>query len=347
MKSKDIVFAAMEMKDPERVPVAPFGSGVWTIHRSGTTFRELSTDADRMAKTNIDIYNKFKPDIVYVGSGFNNLHAAALGGTIVFREIGAPDLENPYIAELADIEKLDLNKIPKDQVIQTIWEAARKVKAEIGNDVVVTITAWGPFTLAAQLVGVETFMRSTFKNKDLVKATCEFASEMIKRVFEPLIDDGTVDLLSLADPVASGDLVSRKQFERFAIPPLKLFTEWAHKKGKKVLLHICGDTNNRLDLFPETGADCISLDHKVDLAQAKIKIGNKICIAGNLDPVSILDRATVDDVKKLAYECLDAGAGGGGFILMPGCDHPPSVPDDNLRAFYDSARNYKSSNDNC
>lgn len=79
MNSKEMVFKAMEMGKPPRVPVAPFGCGVWTIHRSGTTFKELSRDAERMARTNLDIYHKFKPDIVYVGSGYNNLHAAALG----------------------------------------------------------------------------------------------------------------------------------------------------------------------------------------------------------------------------------------------------------------------------
>ena len=269
MNSKEIVFTAMEMGKPPRVPVAPFGCGVWTIHRSGTTFKELSQDPERMAKTNLDIYEKFKPDIVYVGSGYNNLHAAALGGTIKFREIGAPDLEEPYVDEVEDIKKLDLGIIPNDPVIQTIWNAARLVKAEIGDEAVVTVTAWGPFTLAGQLMGVEKMMRATFKDKELVKATCDFAVKMIQAIFEPLVDDGTIEMITMADPTASGDLISRKQFEKFALAPLQEMGAWAESKGVKTLLHICGDTNNRLDLFAETGADCISLDHKVELAKAK------------------------------------------------------------------------------
>lgn len=74
MNSKEIVFSAMELGKPSRVPVAPFGCGVWTIHRSCTTFMELSQDPGRMAQTNMDIYRKFKADIVYAGSGYNNLH---------------------------------------------------------------------------------------------------------------------------------------------------------------------------------------------------------------------------------------------------------------------------------
>jgi len=340
MNSKEIVFTAMELRKPPRIPVAPFGCGVWTIHRSGTNFKDLSRDPERMAKTNLDIYRKFKPDIVYVGSGYNNLHAAALGGTIKYREIGAPDLEEPYISEVEDIGKLDLSIIPNDPVIQTIWEAARIVKKEIGDEVVVTVTAWGPFTLAAQLVGVEKMMRATFKNKELVSATCDFAVKMIQAIFEPLVDDGTIEMVTMADPTASGDLISRKQFEKFALPPLKKITAWARSKGVKSLLHICGDTNNRLDLFPETGADCISLDQKVELSRAISEIGNKICIAGNVSPVEVLDRGDVEKVKEMAMKCLQTGAPNGGFILMPGCDHPPSVPDENLSMFYELAKNY-------
>lgn len=340
MNSKEIVFKAMEMGKPPRVPVAPFGCGVWTIHRSGTTFKALSQDPERMANTNLEIYRKFKPDIVYVGSGYNNLHAAALGGRIVFREIGAPDLEDPYVDSIEDIQKLDLSRIPSDPVIQTIWKAARMVKAQIGDEAVVTVTAWGPFTLAGQLMGVEKMMRATFKNKELVKATCDFAVKMIQAIFTPLVDDGTIPMITMADPTASGDLISRKQFEAFALPPLQQMSEWAKQKGVKILLHICGDTNNRLDLFGQTGVDCISLDHKVELSKAKAEIGNKMCIAGNVNPVVVLDRGSVSEVSEVVNRCLEVGAPGGGFILMPGCDHPPSVPDDNLRTFYELAKNY-------
>ena len=341
MNAKEMVFAAMEMRRPDRPPVAPFGCGVWTIYRSGTTFRELSQDPERMARTNLEIYEKYKPDIVYVGSGYNNLQAAALGGKIKFREVGAPDLEEPYIQKIEDIDKLDLGRIPSDPVIQTIWKALRMVKAKIGDEVVVTMTSWGPFTLAAQLVGVEQMMRATFKDKALVEASCAFAVKMLQAIYTPIIEDGTLEMISMADPTASGDLISRKQFEKFALPPLQQMSKWAHERKVKVLLHICGDTNNRLDLFPLTGVDCISLDHKVDITRAKAEIGNKMCIAGNMNPVATLERASVETVRDEALKGLDAAAGNGAFILMPGCDHPPTVPEENLKTFYDTAKNYK------
>ncbi len=340
MNSKETVFTAMERGKPPRVPATWFGGGAWSIHNSGTTFKELSEDPERMARMNIEIYREFKQDIVYVGSGYNNFHGATLGGVIKFRDVGVPDLETPYINEISDIERLDLGKIENDPVIQTIHKATRIVKEEIGDEAVVCMTAWAPFTLAGQMVGMEKFMRAMFKDKDLVHAACELAVKMLKAIFEPVVDDGTLDLISIADGYASGDVISRKQFEKFVLPYIKEMTSWGRSKNKKTLLHICGDTKHFMDLFPETGADCASLDCKVDLAKIKAVIGGEMCFAGNINPVATLDQGDAAQVRKAASECLKIGAPEGGYIMMPGCDLPPSVPAENIKAFLETAKNY-------
>lgn len=60
-----------------------------------------------------------------------------------------------------------------------------------------------------------------------------------------------------------------------------------------------------------------------------------------MNPVAVLDRGSSDKVREEASEILKAAAGGGGFIMMPGCDHPPSVPEENLKTLYETAKNYK------
>jgi uroporphyrinogen decarboxylase len=93
------------------------------------------------------------------------------------------------------------------------------------------------------------------------------------------------------------------------------------------LVHICGNTTDRLDLFPQTGASCISLDHKTDIAKAKETLHGKMCFGGNVDPVKIM---------------LNGSAGtDGGFVLMPGCDIPPTVPYENIQKFIQTAHEWK------
>jgi uroporphyrinogen decarboxylase len=341
MTSRETIIKAYEGGKTERVPVTLFGAGMWSIKDYGTTFKDLSLDAEKMADMLVSMSGKLLCDIVYAGSGYNNFHASALGGGIKFREMGAPDLEGHIVSTEEDLTKLDMSKIDTDEVINTVKKALRETKSKIGNEYVVTMTAWGPYTLGARFVGEETMMKATFKKPDLVHKVVDFATDLLIHLYEPLVSDGTLEVLSIADPTASGDLISKKQFEKFALPYLKKFTDWAKSKNAHTLVHICGNTTDRLDLFPLTGASCISLDHKTDIARAKEILHGKMCFGGNVDPVKIMLQGSVQDVENACRQVIQAAGTDGGFVLMPGCDIPPTVPFENIQKFIQVAREWK------
>ncbi len=341
MTPKEVMLTAFEGGKPERVPVTLFGGGMWSIHNYGTTFEELSTNPDKMTDMLITMSEKLQCDIVYAGSGYNNFHASALGGSIKFREIGAPDLEEPLVHSEEDLAKLNIEDIDKDDTINVVKEALRSTKAKIGDHYVVTMTAWGPFTLAARFVGEEDMMKATFKQPKFVEKVIEFSTDLLIHLYKPLVEDGTLEVISLADPTASGDLISKRQFAKFAVPALKKFTDWAKSQNAHTLLHICGNTTDRLELFPDTGASCISLDHKTDIAKAKETLYGKMCFAGNVDPVAVMLQGSVDDVEKTCRNIIEVAGTDGAFVLMPGCDIPPNVPYENIQKFIEIAREWK------
>lgn len=341
MTPKEVIFSAFELRKPERVPVALFGGGMFTMYNTGNSFKSLAEDAKGMADMIISFSKRSLSDIVYVGSGYNNFHAAALGGRIKYREIGAPDLEEPLVDTESDLKRLDLEKLKASPTVRAIWEATEMVSKAIGDEFVVTTTAWGPFTLGAQILGVEKMMRGAFKTPELVKRVVDFACDINIRFYTGLVERGLIEMISLADPTASADLISRKQFETFALPSLQRFTSWAKTKGVKVLVHICGNTSDRLDLFPKMGADCISIDHKVDISKAKSELSGKMCFAGNVNPVAVLNNGTPSDVEEASRKCIEIAGLEGGFILMPGCDIPPTVPIKNVETFVSIARGWK------
>ncbi len=341
MTPKETILKAFEGGRADRVPVTLFGAGMWSIRHYGSSFQELSEDALRMSDMLVTMSEKLLCDIVYAGSGYNNFHASALGGSIKFREIGAPDLEAPLVASEEDLQKLDISRINSDKVVDATREATRLAKTKIGNNYAVTLTAWGPFTLAARFVGEEAMMKATFKRPAFVEKVVDFATQLLIRLYEPLLEDGTLEVISLADPTASGDLISKKQFEKFALPYLKKFTDWARSKGAHTLLHICGNTTDRLDLFPATGASCISLDHKTDIVKAKEVLHGKMCFGGNVDPVKIMLNGSVQEVEEECRRIISTVGTDGGFVLMPGCDIPPTVPYENIQKLIQVAREWK------
>jgi uroporphyrinogen decarboxylase len=339
MTPRETILKAYEGGKPERVPVTLFGAGMWSIKGFGTSFEELAKDPQKMAQMLIYMSEKLECDIVYAGSGYNNFHASALGGKIKFREMGAPDLEAHLINSEEDLAKLKIEAIDRDETIQTVKKALRLTKKSIGDKYLVTMTAWGPFTLGARLLGEETMMKATFKKPAFVEKIVAFATDLLIHLYADIVEDGTLELVSLADPTASGDLISKKQFEKFAVPYLKKFTHWARGKGAHTLLHICGNTTDRLELFPMTGASCISLDHKTDIGKAKEVLGGKMCFGGNVDPVSVMLQGTPELVEKTCTGIIEKAGMDGAFVLMPGCDIPPTVPYDNIKAFIKAARN--------
>ncbi|UCD34888.1 MAG: hypothetical protein JSU90_11450 [Nitrospiraceae bacterium] len=341
MTSREIILKAFEGGKPDRVPVTLFGGGMWSIKAYGTTFKELSSDATKMTDMLVAMSEKLLCDIVYAGSGYNNFHASAFGGGIKFREMGAPDLETHFISSAEDLQKLDLAQLDVSDVISTVKTALKATKEKLGRDYVVTMTAWGPYTLGARMVGEEAMMKATFKKPDFVHRVTEFATNLLIRLYEPLVANGTLQVISLADPTASGDLISKKQFETFALPYLKKFTDWAKSKNAHTLVHICGNTTDRLDLFPRTGASCISLDHKTDIAKAKELLHGKMCFAGNVDPVHVMLEGSVQDVENASRRVIETAGTDGGFVLMPGCDIPPTVPYENIQTFIRTARDWK------
>ncbi|HBY96478.1 MAG: uroporphyrinogen decarboxylase family protein [Ardenticatenaceae bacterium] len=333
MTPKQEILHAFQRIPSGRAPATTFGLGMWTIRHWGSQFGQIVADPKAYAEMIVRTNEKLQSPMVYVGSGFNNYLAAAMGGRIKERPLGAPDLEEPIIRQGADeLDALNPDGIGNDPVIQGIWETARLVAEAIGDEVVVTVTAWGPFTLAGQLYGVEDFMRALYKKKGEVHKTLEFATRLLKSFYRPLVEARTIPVIAVSDPTASGDLISARVFRTFSQPYLQDLIRWAHGYDVSTWLHICGDTTDKLEDIAATGADCFSLDYKVNIAAARDRLAGRVCIAGNINPVAVLNQGTPDDVRQAGQACLEAAGSGGGFILTAGCDLPPTVPEENLVA---------------
>lgn len=339
MNVKSNILRAVNHERPERIPVAILSGGVWSYNNKGYSLQEVLGNAGLMAEIIIDTNKDVRSDIVWVGSGFNNLPVRALGGKIKFRAKGAPDVQEPLLKTPGDVDHINIDKLSQDEGIKSIWDSAAIVSNALGNETLVGVSGWGPFSLAAQLYGVEKMMHQIYKDKSAVHAILEFATELSFRYYQPSFQAGA-QILSIAEPTSSGDMISRNHFIEFALPYQKKIMNRVKSEGAFSLFHICGNITDRLDLIPESGADVISVDYKVDLARAKEIIGTKLVIAGNVNPVDVLEVGTPELVNEKASECIKKAGADGNFILMPGCDIPHGVPLENLKSFIDTGLNW-------
>ena len=343
MNAKQIIQTAVHLGSTERIPVALLSGGVWTFNRQGYSLQEILDQpelaAEIIAATNKEVHS----DIVWPGSGYHNLAIRALGGRIKFRARGAPDVLAPVLESVADIKRIPVKQIYDDCGIRNLWKTAEILVKTIGAETLLGASQWGPFTLAGHFYGVERLMRSIYKDPKSAFTLLEYTSELCFRYLESFINVG-VEIVSIADPSASGDLISRPQFERFVLPYLKKSIAKLHERGVLVCLHICGDITSRLDLIPETGADLLSVDYKVDILRVKEVLGGKIAFSGNMNPVGVMQNASVAEVAAVCRDCCEKAGGSPGYILMPGCDIPPGVPLENIQAMVEAAHKWNEIN---
>jgi uroporphyrinogen decarboxylase len=335
--SPDAIREAFHRGAPSQVPATLFGAGQWSVHQSGRTMREIATDPDLMTETVLATQKKVPSPILFVGSGFNNQLVGALGGRIRYPRLGSPEVIAPIVLESADeVDNCDLAELDRDPAIYTIRETARRAAEAVGKSAIVSVTQWGPFTTAGQMYGLDGFLRATITFPDTVHKMTEFAVRALKQYYKPLLEHRLIGLISLADHSASSDMISRKAFAKFCLPPLMDFIDWAKRTYHvDTWLHICGNTADKWDLMIDSGAVCLSLDQKVDLGMAKQVCKGKVCIAGNVDPVHVMDQGGIDDVLSAAKRCL-AAAGPDGFILTTGCEMTPTTPPGNVQAMLEA-----------
>jgi len=337
LSSKQIIEKLINLEPTPRLPVSLLSAGAWTLNQSGLTLEQaLSVSPERVAETIAHTNERVGCDIVWPGSGYHNLAIRGIGGNIKFRVKGTPDVQESILTGDWKAKKISTKQVQDDKGIRVLVDAARILSKSIGQSTVVGTSQWAPFTLGGLAFGVENLMRNIHKDKAKVHEVMEFASELCFDYLEPFIDAG-VSLISLADPTASGDLISRDQFIEFSFPYLQRVAQKLRARGVWVLVHICGNTTNRLDRIPETGAQIMSIDYKVKLADARNILGGKIAFSGNLNPVAILQKETAEGVTAASIDAIQKAGGTTGYLLMPGCDIPPSVPFENVKAMVDAA----------
>jgi uroporphyrinogen decarboxylase len=332
MNAKEIIGNLLELKETPRLPVTLMSAGAWALNSNGQSLEKaLSAPPEETAEILYRAYTGVGSDIIWAVSGYNNIVIGAVGGKIKFRLKGTPDVIETPLKKLSDIDGIDLGRVKDDRRVRVLLKITEYLAKKVGGENYLALTRWGPFTLAGLLYGAENLMRDIYRDPKSVHRLLDFTSGLYLSYAQLYIDNG-VDFVLLAEPTSSGDMISRGHFETFAVPAFKkIFTE-LRKKNIRTALHICGNITNRLDLLNGIGAELISVDFKVSLAKCREIFGGKTAFAGNMNPVAVMQQETPEGVRKASEQCIAEAGTGPGFLLMPGCDIPPSTPAVNIKA---------------
>lgn len=330
--------AFIQGKPYDRVPCCPFLEENFSM-MFGYSLSDYHTSRESNTDITIQTYRMFKPDSIGVSPGLHGL-PEAMGCKVNIPKYRTPYIEEPAIKSYSELSGLELINPKKDGRLPMFNESLLRVRDVLGNEVSVDTLIGGPFTTAAFIRGTEQFLKDLRTNPEDVHKLLEITTANTIAYIDHIISLGFVP--SIPEPIASSTLISKKNFEIFVQPYLKrCFDHMKEKTGETSILHICGKTKPIWTNMVETGAAAISLDNVESMKELKETCGDKVTIIGNIDPVNVLLKGTVDlvdfSVKRCIKDSIDSPMG---FILSSGCDVPIGTPPENVAAMIDAARRY-------
>ena len=171
----------------------------------------------------------------------------------------------------------------------------------------------------------------------LVRGTVELGCGLIAR---------GADAVLISSAFAGAGFISPGQYRQFVLPYERAVIAGIKSRSDgPVYTHTCGRIGDRLELMAETGTDGIdTMDPpplgNVDLAEAKTRVGGKLFLKGNIDPVHVILNGDPATVREAARRCLEAARTGGGYILSTACSVPPHSPVANIAALLETAEEF-------
>ncbi len=183
----------------------------------------------------------------------------------------------------------------------------------------------GPLGLATSLVDTKTLLKSLLREPAEAHAFLSFLAEGTARYGRALVGAGA-DVVSITDPASTAEILGPEFFKEFAVPYLNRITAAMHTEGVPVMVHLCGDIRGLRDAPRGLRAECVSVDPRVSIADARLLLPRHR-IMGNLDP-ELLASGTTGEVREAVTGILDQGPD----IVAPGCAVGPGAAAEKLGA---------------
>ncbi len=334
MNSLERIQAAVSFEKPDRVPVIAqvFGHAA---SLAGVPLGDYVRDGELLARCQIKALEHYGYDAVFALMDVS-VETEAVGSVLTYRADQYPIVKSYVLSKGADLDSLSVPNPHQAGRMPELLKAARVLRREVGDDVLVVGCVLGPMTLATQLLGIEAALYLAIDEPGSFARLLDFSAEVVIRFGVAQVEAGA-HLPVVFDPSASPAVIPHQFFREFDLPRLKLvFAAFKQAGAAANWLHIAGPTEPILPLYPQAGVNIANFDYYVDPLDAQRALP-QTCLDGNVKPLSFVEAAP-DVIATESSRLLNLFADRGGFILSSGCEIPPESKPENVAALVLAAR---------
>jgi uroporphyrinogen decarboxylase len=200
----------------------------------------------------------------------------------------------------------------------------------------------GTWQDASCLFGIEPLIMATFDDPSWVHQFLEILCKR-KEIFAASLAGANYDILELGGGDASSTVISPALFDEYVAPYDTRIIEVAHQAGQKIAYHTCGGMMPILEKIADMKPDAmetftpVGMGADVDLAEARKRVPDDICMIGGFDQLHFFTECTVEETKAEVKRCFEAAGQQGSYILCPS-DHFFDAEPELIKAFADAAK---------
>ena len=277
----------------------------------------------------------------------------AMGLGLYFTDGEGPRFKHPVRTE-ADVAKLAVPDVNTE--LRYVMDAVSTIRRELNGRVPLIGFSGSPWTLACYMVEgsgsddyrlVKTMM---YQRPDLMHRILDVTAQTVANYLNAQIDAGAQSVMIFD---SWGGVLADGMFQKFSLAYtqrvlklLKLEREETLADGTKKMVRVPSIIFTKgggpwLEEMAATGADALGLDWTMNLGQARARVGARVALQGNVDPMMLMaNPAQIEAEVAKALESYGIPQAGFGHVFNLGHGINLNTPPDNVAVLVDAVHAY-------
>jgi uroporphyrinogen decarboxylase len=308
------------------------------VRAKAGSFMQLCTNPELACEVTLQPLERFNFDAAILFSDILTI-PDAMGLGLSFAEGEGPQFANP-VRTAADIAKLP---IPDPETeLRYVIDAVRLIKTNLHGRVPLIGFSGSPWTLATYMVEGKS-SKSFQKVKSLMFEQPQLMHQMLDKLAQSVASYLNAQIAAGADAVMVfdtwGGMLSHDDYLEFSLRYARqvralLNTRQDGKQIPTILFTKGGGL--WLEAMADAGYDALGLDWQTDISQARARVGNRVALQGNMDPITLY--AQPDVIREKVGKVLQGFGNGSGHVFNLGHGILPDINPEHVKAMVDAVQ---------
>lgn len=243
----------------------------------------------------------------------------AMGLGLYFAEGEGPKFSHPIRDEAA----INALKVPDiNGQLRYVTDAVSQIRRALDNRVPLIGFSGSPFTLACYMIeggGSDDFRlikSMLYQRPDLLHRLLDVTAQAVTAYLNAQIEAGAQAVM-LFD--TWGGTLSHRAYREFSLRYLESIVAGLHREydGEKIpVIAFTKGGGLWLESIADIGVDAVGLDWTIDIGAARARVGNRVAVQGNMDPMALF--GSKESIRAEAAAILQAAGNAPGHVFNLG-----------------------------